>query len=540
MLESLRPAPVALTSQRADETRPAGNEIRREMEAAPSAAATTLHAARDAQTTPVGAAPIQPSPATEEPRRRAVLAIDREKQPTSAPSSYKRQFSPATSRYVLGRLHKAGDGEPPSSAAGAPADGQPPATAPVAAVEEAPLHCPVDLSSLPRTLYLPDETPAAVAVTKRKRANQDEGPSRRPAAGSLLAPAYPEPEILRRPMPRPPTKRKRTTRDDDDGGGGGGGPMCARCKRTSWTDANLIVACASCGEAWHQLCYDHPAVLASGGDGGGRGGFRCATCEDEEREQAEYQRQIARYREAKQAQAEWRRRQSDVERRREKRLATLPEFPDSRIIGFEGGHASREERREYFENLKKSDLVNLLIFSNGVYPGLLVDLLVSVSQKHPDLPIFGSPDWVQPKAPRQEPQRPRQGNHASLKAPKQRSKTGGVRKILKTAPPAPSAAAAAAAATVAGAPAADGEQQQRQQQQQQQPQPQEDDLDDDDGDADDDDALPESWPKAGHGLYAKLKPEREDPLLFDDNDEEAFSHFMVDEQGRQVVEMLAV
>ncbi|KAK2038560.1 hypothetical protein LZ31DRAFT_588283 [Colletotrichum somersetense] len=539
MLESLRPTPMALTSQRTDETRPAGNEIRGEMEAAPSA--TTLHAARDAQTTAVGAAPIQPSPALEEPQR-TVFAIDKAKQPASAPS-YKRQFSPATSRYVLGRLHQAGDGKPSSSAVSAPADEQPPATTPVAAVEEAPLHCPVDLSSLPRTLYLPDETPAAAtpsaaavflgppppAGTKRKRATEDEGPSRRPAAGSLLAPAYPEPEILRRPMPRAPTKRKRMIARDD--GGGGGSPMCARCKRTSWTDANLIVACASCGEAWHQLCYDQPAVLASGDDGG-RGGFRCATCEDEDREQAEYQRQIARYREAKQEQAEWRRRQNDVERRREKRLATLPEFPDSRIIGFEGGDASREERREYFENLKKSDLVNLLIFSNDIYPGLLVDLLVSVSQKHPDLPIFGSPDWVQPKAPRQEPQRQRQGNHARLKAPKQRSKTGGVRKILKTAPPAPA---------VAGAPAADGEQQQQQHhQQQQQPQPQEDELDDDDDDDDDDDALPESWPKAGHGLYAKLKPEREDPLLFDDNDEEAFSHFMVDEQGRQVVEMLAV
>ncbi|EFQ32515.1 PHD-finger domain-containing protein [Colletotrichum graminicola] len=534
MLEPLRPTAMALTSERRDEIRPVENESRDEMEATPSAT-TIWHAARDAQTTATSAALTQPSPTPAEPQRAAVSGTDKAEEPTSAPSSYRRQFSPATSRYVLGRLHQARDSKPSPPALIAAADERHPATP--AAAEEAPLHCPVDLSSLPRTLHLPDATPAASpsttildpppppAGTKRKHAADHEGGGvggpRRPAS---LAPAYPEPEILRRPMSRPPTKRKRT-RDD-----GNGNPMCARCKRTSWTDANLIVACASCGEAWHQLCHDQPATLVPGDDDGG---FRCATCEDEEKEQAEYQRQIARYREAKQEQAEWRRRQNDVERRREKRLAALPVFPDSRIIGFEGGDASPEERREYFENLKKSDLVNLLIFSNDIYPGLLVDLLVSVSKRHPDLPIFGSPDWVQPKAPRREPQRQRQrqrqGNHARLKVPKQRSKTGGVRKILKTTPVAP--AAAPAAAGVAGV---DGEQQQQQQHQQQ-----EDDEYDDDGDDDDDDALPESWPKAGHGLYSKLKPEREDPLLFDDKDEEAFSHFMVDEQGRQVVELLA-
>ncbi|KAK1970958.1 hypothetical protein LY78DRAFT_627018 [Colletotrichum sublineola] len=512
MLEPLRPSPMVFKPERKDETRTVENETQGEMEVIPQ------HAARDTQTTAIGAAPVQPPPAPVEPQR-PLFGIEKAKQPTPAPSSYKRQFSPATSRYVLGRLQQAGDSKPSSSALSAPAVEQLP-TVPAAA-EELPLHCPVDLSTLPRTLYLPDTTSAAARSatilgpppptgTKRKRAAEHEDP-RRPAN---LSPAYPEPEILRRPMPRPPIKRKRT-KDD-----GNGNPMCARCKRTSWTDANLIVACASCGEAWHQLCYEQPSIV---------GGFRCATCEEEDQEQAEYQRQLVQYREAKQAQVEWRRRQNDVERRREKRLATLPEFPDSRIIGFEGGDASRDERREYFENLKKTDLVNLLIFSNDIYPGLLVDLLVSVSKKHPDLPIFGSPNWVKPKAPRQEPQRQRQGNHARLKAPKQRSKTGGVRKILKTAPVAP-----APAATVAGVPGAEGGPQQ--QQQQQQPQQQQEEYDDDG----DDDALPESWPKAGHGLYAKLKPEREDPLLFDDNDEEAFSHFMVDEQGRQVVELLAV
>jgi len=50
------------------------------------------------------------------------------------------------------------------------------------------------------------------------------------------------------------------------------------------------------------------------------------------------------------------------------------------------------------------------------------------------------------------------------------------------------------------------------------------------------DALPPTWPKAGEGLYAKLPPENEDRrFLEDENDEEAFSHFMVDKEGKQMV-----
>ncbi|GJC92696.1 PHD-finger domain-containing protein [Colletotrichum higginsianum] len=286
-------------------------------------------------------------------------------------------------------------------------------------------------------------------------------------------PAYSEPEILRRPMPRPPLKRKRAKGD------GNGHPMCTNCKRTSYTSANRIIS-------------DEVAVDLHR--------FQCRTCEVEEKEHAKYQRQLALYREAKQEQAEWKKQHNDIERRREKRLATLPKFPKTEIVGFEAGNASPAERREYFGDLMQSDLVNLLIFSNELQPGLLADVLVSISKKHPELPIFGSPNWAQPKVPQQEAQRPRQNNPARPKASKQRSKTGGVRKILKTAP------------AEAADPAAN--------------------------EADDDDALPESWPKAGHGLYAKLKPEKEDPFLLDDNDEEAFSHFMVDPRGKQIMEPL--
>jgi hypothetical protein len=51
------------------------------------------------------------------------------------------------------------------------------------------------------------------------------------------------------------------------------------------------------------------------------------------------------------------------------------------------------------------------------------------------------------------------------------------------------------------------------------------------------DSLPPTWHKAGEGLYAKLVPEVEDrSFLVDDNDEEAFSHFMVDGSGKQIIE----
>ncbi|KAJ0162843.1 hypothetical protein CTA2_3935 [Colletotrichum tanaceti] len=435
--------------------------------------------------------------------------------PTSAPSSYKRQFSPATSRYILSRLHQGSDRKPSSSAPN-PRDDKPPA--PSKTSDEGALHCPMDLSTLPQTLYLPGATHAASSIialgqppsagAKRKRATGDEA-----ARMSSNLPGYPEPEILKRPMPRPPSKRKRAKGD------GNGHPMCANCKRTSYTSANRIVLC-SCGEAWHQLCHSPEISDEVAAD---LRRFQCRTCEFEEKEHAKYQRQLALYREAKQEQAEWKKQHNDIERRREKRLATLPKFPKPEMVGFEAGNASPAEvrdggvsncaipsltvlqRREYFGDLMQSDLVNLLIFSNELQPGLLADVLVSISKKHPELPIFGSPNWAQPKVPQQEAQRPRQNNPARPKTSKQRSKTGGVRKIPKTAP-APAPAEAADPTTT--------------------------------NEADDDDALPESWPKAGHGLYAKLKPEKDDPFLFDDNDEEAFSHFMVDQRGKQIMEPL--
>ncbi|EEY20268.1 conserved hypothetical protein [Verticillium alfalfae VaMs.102] len=50
----------------------------------------------------------------------------------------------------------------------------------------------------------------------------------------------------------------------------------------------------------------------------------------------------------------------------------------------------------------------------------------------------------------------------------------------------------------------------------------------------DEEPLPGIWPEAGIGLYSKLPPELPDPILLGQNDEEAFSGFMIDRNGRPV------
>ncbi|KAK1625489.1 hypothetical protein BDP81DRAFT_452940 [Colletotrichum phormii] len=413
--------------------------------------------------------------------------------PAIEEQSYDPQFSLSASRIVTGRLNGTTPASPPRHLVATPAR-----STPEIAPEEVE-DLPVDYSHLPLTLHHPHAEPTAAlsalpsylppSGAKRKRTAAEDETSRK----SANIPAYHEPAILRRPVPRPPVKRKRT-KDD-----GSGKRMCVKCNRISETEGNLIISCG-CGEAWHQLCHDPEIPTDALGSGSSK--FKCVTCKEEEKQQAKYHRELAKYREAKQEQSEWKKHHNDVERKREKRLATLPEFPKPSLVGFHGGNASSSERREYFSDLKRSDLVNLLLFSEQIHTGLLVDVLASVSKKHPDLPIFGSPDWAEPKVRHQQQPRRQQDHRPASKPSKQRSKTGGVRKILKTAP--------TGAADQAAADAEDAE-----------------------------DALPDSWPKAGHGLYARLGPEKDDPMMYDDNDEEAFSHFMVDKFGKQITEPIA-
>lgn len=151
--------------------------------------------------------------------------------------------------------------------------------------------------------------------------------------------------------------------------------------------------------------------------------------------------------------------------------------------------------------MKKTDLLNILSFCDQLKPQLLVDILVSVTIKHPNLPIFNAPDWdsrVAARPARPEHQKPRHGHVLLNKARPRPNKA--TKKILKRT---------RVIEVVADLPGEDA------------------------------DVLPPTWAKANEGLYGKLLPETEDRLfLLDENDEESFSHFLVDSFGKQIVELV--
>jgi hypothetical protein len=161
---------------------------------------------------------------------------------------------------------------------------------------------------------------------------------------------------------------------------------------------------------------------------------------------------------------------------------------------------------EYFLGKKKTDLLNILSFCDQLKPQLLVDIMISVSKKHPDLPIFDSPNW-NAKTMSAITAKAKHSHQNSRSAPRSRhghtvleSRTKNRHKISKK--------------TIKITPVIQTE---------------ESPL------MDYRDSLPPMWPKAGEGLYAKLSPEDEDrAFLLDENDEEAFSHFGVDKFGKQI------
>ncbi|KAF5021824.1 hypothetical protein F66182_6117 [Fusarium sp. NRRL 66182] len=199
-------------------------------------------------------------------------------------------------------------------------------------------------------------------------------------------------------------------------------------------------------------------------------------------------------------------RQHEIDSLRQKRLSALPKGvvpAKPGLVGFGAGRASDSSRAEYFDSMPKTDLLNVLSLCNQLKPNLLVDVLVSVSKRHPDLPIFDSPDWESQLLNRSRPvkasrhdERPRHG-HVLLNKMKHKQKT--TKKILKRT---------RVIEVITSA-------------------PEEDNVD----------VLPPTWAKADRGLYSKLPPEAEDRiLLVDENDEESFSHFLVDGAGRQIME----
>ncbi|CAM1506838.1 Fc.00g064790.m01.CDS01 [Cosmosporella sp. VM-42] len=208
-------------------------------------------------------------------------------------------------------------------------------------------------------------------------------------------------------------------------------------------------------------------------------------------------------------------RQEDREKLREERLASLPTGvvpARPELVGFSAGRASDFARTEYFYGMKKTDLLNILSFCDQLKPQILIDVMVSITKKHPDLPVFDSPDWESqvPSALRSTSnptgggtrgdQRSRYG--PSLINSKAKNRLKKTKKILKRT---------RVIEVVTDVP--DGEE----------------------------DVLPPTWPKANEGMYAKLPPETEDrEFLLDENDEESFSQFMVDGFGKQIVEPVSV
>jgi hypothetical protein len=149
-------------------------------------------------------------------------------------------------------------------------------------------------------------------------------------------------------------------------------------------------------------------------------------------------------------------------------------------------------------------MLNVLSFCDQLKPNLLADVLISVSKRHPDLPMFDSPEWESQllntsrsiKTSKHD-EKPRHGHVLFNKTAKHRQRT--TKKILKRT---------RVIEVITSA-------------------PEEDNVN----------VLPPTWAKAGEGLYSKLLPETEDrSILMDDNDEESFSHFLVDRAGRQIME----
>ncbi|CAI4216274.1 unnamed protein product [Parascedosporium putredinis] len=134
------------------------------------------------------------------------------------------------------------------------------------------------------------------------------------------------------------------------------------------------------------LCNPPEVVKAYKAD---RTRFRCFGCLEEARQMAEYQKAKAEFAQLK--------RQHEIAKTKERVLASLPvgaAFDKPEAIGFAAGSASDVTRADYFSALPRRDLLSLLAFCDKLRPNLLVDLLVTATKKHPELPIFSSPDWA--------------------------------------------------------------------------------------------------------------------------------------------------
>lgn len=167
--------------------------------------------------------------------------------------------------------------------------------------------------------------------------------------------------------------------------------------------------------------------------------------------------------------------------------------------------------------MPRRELLSLLAFCDKLRPNLLVDLLVSVTKKHPELPIFSSPDWHTQIAPGRSAGRNALSIDTGQRTPQTPSASNGQASGIST----PSLSAATKQAA---------------------PPKQTQTVDATDPWDDDDDFLPPSWPKEGEGMYATLPPEdKNGEHLVDKDAGDAFQGFMVngDAEGKLKVEPTA-
>ncbi|KAG5950219.1 hypothetical protein E4U53_005368 [Claviceps sorghi] len=193
----------------------------------------------------------------------------------------------------------------------------------------------------------------------------------------------------------------------------------------------------------------------------------------------------------------------------------------SELWGFRAGEASDAARTQYFMQKKRTDLLNILSFCDQLQPQLLVDIMVSVSKKHPDLPIFDSADWqrslhdspssqTDPIKADPRPMGTSRPGHTVIN-PKARQRQRNAKRALRRLI-------------------------QAQHEEEARPAEEEGEKGAEGAEEAEEDALPPSWPKAGEGLYSKLPLETEDrTFLTDDDDDESFSQFMVDRAGKPIM-----
>lgn len=177
------------------------------------------------------------------------------------------------------------------------------------------------------------------------------------------------------------------------------------------------------------------------------------------------------------------------------------------------------QRSEYFSRYSRKDQLSLLSFWDRLRPGLLPDLLASISKRHPDLPIFNSPDWATQIASRPPPKRGLSVESGSRNNNKPASSSGtapgivpnGSPQIRSGTPGTPTGAAA----PQPGEPSRNGGAES-------------------DVPVEDDDLLPATWPKHGEGFYVTLPLEKDDPLLVDGLDDIYHQGFAVEKDGTRV------